>query len=84
MIRIRRWALLSAVAGTSLTLSACNRDGFGESTLPGPNPVATEKVDIGQALFKKEPAGTTQPPPPPPKEAGPQKGPLNSSLGLTS
>jgi WD40 repeat protein len=56
MIRIRRWALLSAVAGTSLTLSACNRDGFGESTLPGPNPVPAEKVEIGQALFKKEPA----------------------------
>src|SRR4029079_1860726 len=48
---------LSAVAGTSLTLSACNRDGSeGPNLQASQNPISTEKPDIGQAPYKREPA----------------------------
>lgn len=43
-----------------------------------------ERLKIATEQYRKEPTGA-QPPPPPPKEPGPAaKGPLNSSLGLSS
>lgn len=57
MTRVRRWALLSAVAGASLTLSACSRNGSdGSTAIAASSTGIPEKQDIGPALYKRDPA----------------------------